>query len=80
MKPVNLVIKCEKLTLYQMTKSWTCPNLKHLQMTKLMPLKRLTVRNIVGKVENTGFPKFFLSSPKLISIYVSNLFCRLQVL
>ena len=51
-----------------------------------MTLYKKTFENNVGKGENAGnqhfllFPQFFLSFPQQILIFLSHLFCRLQML
>ena len=51
------------LTLYQTTKSWTCPDRKHLQTTVLNVTQKLIffLENFVGKEENAGYQHFLLS-------------------
>ena len=52
----------------------------------LTTLKKKALENIVGKGVNAGnqhfllFPQCFLPFPKLISIFATQLFCRLQML
>ena len=65
-----LVLPCRQgsLTLYQTTKSWTGPNSKHVQMTKINFSQNLNlvlgkVENILGKGENVGY-QYFLIFPK----------------